>query len=138
MNGGIDFIADDLKFTSYLGFGDGFSTSRNIVSALGNTPLELQQIISEVPIASNEETAMEVESNEPTEEEPEKEEIKENQIEDGNNEPEKVDDSGENAGLENEPIEAENSKLDEEALNNFEPPAEKIQPWHQNHGYFLC
>ena len=79
MNGGVDFIADDLKFTSYLGFGDGFSTSRNIVSALGNTPLELQQVISEAPVTSNVEEAVEVVDDKPTEEEPANEEVHETQ-----------------------------------------------------------
>ena len=135
MNGGVDFIADDLKFTSYLGFGDGFSTSRNIVSALGNTPLELQQVISEAPVTSNVEEAVEVVDDKPTEEELANEEVHETQIEDGDKEP---DDSGESAGLESEQIEAETSKLDEEALNNFEPPEEKPQPPAQKPWLFSC
>ena len=56
-------------------------------------------------------------------------------IEDGDKEP---DDSGENAGLEPEQIEAETSKLDEEALNNFEPPEEKPQPLAPRPWLFSC
>ncbi len=144
MNGGVDFIADELIFTSYLGFSDGFTTSRSVISALGNTPFELKQIIPDEPIVAeetkDEKQAVVAEEEEGKEDNAVLEETENVEVEE--EQEEAKDDNGENTEQEEENEDtndnAEAKRLAEESMNNFEPEPETTKKLMPKAWLFSC
>ena len=152
MNGGVDFIADALSFTSYLGFSNGFTTSRSIVSALGNTPFELKQIIPDEPVVVEEEeqqqptTTEEVVAVEEQEEKGdegegdtvEETEVTEDQEENGEENAD-TEENGEEVSKNEEDEAEEKAKFAQESMDNFQAPVEeKKKPLIPKAWLFSC